>query len=750
MYYLLVAVVVAALFFYFGLGLSLLIVPAAWRRYTLLLAPTIGFCLMTMVGWRCYVRDIRGTDIYAPVCLVVATVALAVAVGREWRRGATREPWWSGDFVAPLVVGVFGFLLTSVPLLLSSNDLTSYSFGNSDIADSAAISSYLKHYDRYSQTGFLGQTPILQDLANRAIFGGSLATAVPASLLRLETYQLQTMSVHLFFLFSVLVMYVVARELFRYEHTGATILCALYAVSPLMFWTVCQGYQGQVVTMGVALLLMLVHAQAVRADRLRAIWRYLPLAVTLNWGFNLSYPHMVLFAQAPVLGYACLTCLRTRSPGPMVRYFCLSLVVAAVVYRMSPYRAECLVNYLVYMGGVKAGWFIPWLTPDRYLGLLPYGNLARVLPTGLQVAISLPLLGVCVWGLAQTFRDDRDAFCFATSLLLVVGSGYFLLAIQESEGGRLGGYKSYKFISFFLPAMLLASWTLFRRIPNWRAAVRSPAWLGLIVVLFGANLGSDSILAAREIPNALIVDQNLAEVGKLSQDERVDSLNLLERRYWDVLWLNNFLIDKRLDFLATSYSGREASPLRGNWDLIPRRTFWDQAAFVHWNLASNLGAWVDVAGGMTLNDRYLLARRHRLENAPGESSAWSVQRGGGWIAMDQSSVAFNPFVGRGTLIVRVPANVSARFRALFRRGPTAKRLLISLNGYQLADCGHHEYCWIDNLPLRAGDNVLELTPVVESVTSGDTPQSFTFTALDLFVPELGATTLASRPAGAID
>jgi hypothetical protein len=746
MTYLIVSAGVALVFWFLGLGLSLIIVPVRWRRYVLLIAPTVGYCLLTLIGWRCYVANLRGTDAYAIWCIAAGAIVLAIAIWRERRRLEPTDSIVSRELVAPLVVSLIAFLLTSAPLLSLTDRLTSYSFGNSDIADSAAISTYLQKHNREDQSGFLGQTPILQDLAAKAIFGGCLATAFPASLLHLETYQLQSMSVHLHFMFSVLVMYVVARELLRYEHVGATIVCLLYAVSPVMFFTVCEGYQGQLVAMGVALLILLVHAEASRALSWSEIWRYLPLAILLNWGLSLSYPHMTLFAQAPVLGYVGLTCLRTRSLASAGRYLVLALVVTAVVYRMSVWRAECIIAYMQAMGSVKAGWFVPWMTLDRCLGFLPMGTLAEVLPTGQRAVVSLLFAATILWGLIKTFRHDPDAGCFAVATLTTVCSGCFLLALQEQEAGRLGGYKNYKFISFFLPVFLLASWTVLRQLQDWRSVVRSPAWVAALALILGVNLYSDRVLARGSMPHAQTVEENMAEVRLLSRATQVRSINLLSDRFWESMWLSNFLIDKRISYLSGSYSGRTASPLNGEWDLVPRRTIWDQGSFVHWKVVGDGVDLVNASHGIEINDRYTLVRRHALTTSQREMLALSVSLESGWKTTEHGCLAMNSWIGPARLLLRVPSDVLVRFRAVYRREPASPKLFVYLNEYEVGELAQQDHSTIDRLSLRTGDNILEFRPSPATDATGEAPQGFTFSALDFFMsaPATTATAIASR------
>jgi hypothetical protein len=325
--------------------------------------------------------------------------------------------------------------------------------------------------------------------------------------------------------------------------------------------------------------------------------------------------------------------------------------------------------------------------------------------------------------------------------LVVVWSGYLLLAWQEQHGGQLGGYKSYKFISFFLPALLLSSWLLFRRLSSWRGLARSGAWTALAGLLIGANLAGDRAMAVAHVPSARVVEGNLAGIRAISQDRRIAAINLMDNRVWDLMWMNNFLIDKRLAFLTSGYSGRSASPLDAPWDLIPRDMGWGQGVIVHWNLATDQVDLVDIAAGWALNDGYLVAARRRLRVLPDD---FLVRRGARWMPCGAGQFAMDPAQGSGTLIVRAPPQRTIRFRAAYRREPWAKALSVTLNGYRVASCAHPEFCWIDDLPVRTGDNVLELTVVSQGGAVPDDKPAFIFSALDVFAVDSRPVATASH------
>ena len=169
--------------------------------------------------------------------------------------------------------------------------------------------------------------------------------------------------------------------------------------------------------------------------------------------------------------------------------------------------------------------------------------------------------------------------------------------------------------------------------------------MAALVAILGANLYSDQILARNCIANVRIVDENLAEVRVLAAARQVRSINLLTDHFWDQMWLSNFLIDKHIDYMASAYAGRGASPLNAAWDLVPKQSFWDRGPFVHWKAVDDRVDLVDGSRGIEINSRYRLARRHELSPSLRNGLSLSVRHDGGWKTNEQGQLAIDPSAG---------------------------------------------------------------------------------------------------------
>ena len=147
----------------------------------------------------------------------------------------------------PLLIGLVAFGLVSAPFWTTIGEPTSLSIGNRDIAGSAGAATYLKEHSRSDQIGFLGQSDAYKWVVEMEIFGGPFASAFLSSLLGLETYQIQSLHINLFFLFAVLATYILTRTAYGYRQPGAILVTAAFAFNPIMVYVALHGFQGQIV-----------------------------------------------------------------------------------------------------------------------------------------------------------------------------------------------------------------------------------------------------------------------------------------------------------------------------------------------------------------------------------------------------------------------------------------------------------------------------------------------------------------------
>jgi hypothetical protein len=233
------------------------------------------------------------------------------------------------------------------------------------------------------------------------------------------------MSLHIFFLFSIFLVYALARDWFRYNRHAAIGITALYGLSPVMYYTIYHGYQGQMIATGLALCMFLVHFEAIsNCQKISHYYTYFPLAVLLNWGVSLTYPQMLSFIYAPIAVYLLLVASYKRSRSLALRWIYFVLITLVITFILSPDRAKVLVSSLILKSRANFGWFIPWISPDTFFGLTTMKNFSLQSHTGpMRYILSTPLIIIMALGFVNTYKADGKLFLLAGSSVFVIVIG---------------------------------------------------------------------------------------------------------------------------------------------------------------------------------------------------------------------------------------------------------------------------------------------------------------------------------------
>lgn len=563
MKYLLYSSLFIFLYFYLGMGVTILFTPKNLKRYALLLSPLVGYCYLTLIGWYCYILNLSGTDTYGLIIIFPPIIFLYLGLKKAKAKVFESKRLFYTEFIAPLIVGIFCFSLISLPFYTNLNGLTSIAIGNNDIASYASNATYLKEFPRSSTVGALEQLGFKSTV--EPVFGAFLSTAFPSSLFSLETYQIQNLSISVFFLFSILLVFVLARKLFGYDPYPAIAAAVLYGLNPIMYYTVYQGFQSQVIATGLALCVFLLYFHALNdCKAVSDYYSYLPLAILFNWGISLTYPHMLIFIYAPLVAYLLLISIHNRSISLALRWASFVMVVFLVSFVLSPHRGRLLVSYLFLMAKVDAGWYMPWFSPDIVFGI-PLNEI--YLHSGFErTVVSIPLVFFIILGFFNIHKTEWRPILFAGSSLSVILVGYTLLSYMGKAEVGWGGYKSYKFLSFFLPLMILSSLNLFSKIQLTSINRMSYLLTFILTILIGLNVLSAYKNSSAVKKNHREVSRDVADLKKIQKDPLVTSINILETDWWDIMWEANFLMRKKLYFKTPTYYS--ASNLDGEWDLV--------------------------------------------------------------------------------------------------------------------------------------------------------------------------------------
>lgn len=550
-----------------GLGFTILLLPESLRRYTLILAPWIGYCYVGLACWPVFYYGGQIGRHTARVILIAPVLCLIIELIRK--RGAKlRRTIMYVPTLRALAVAGAGFVVLSIPFFWTAGGLTTVSLGNNDIASYAAVSRFLSEFTRHSTEGFVGQMAVsplpLEWAAKDFYFGPTVFVAFAGRLLGLMPHQDLSLCVFLVSALGAAVIFILLYETFQLGVSGALFGVAFVAFHPMIQFIAFEGFFAQVVGTGLALLIFwtntrLLDKNSARFDKAR-LWLLLTL---FTCGLLLSYPHMLVFVWFFVALYSIILAFFERSLHG-IRICAVANILAVLATAMiCPQRIGPFFEVFKMYGSADLGWFIPWMAPDYLVGLM-YKN-PLIDPTvwrmhsGLSVFVALLYLFAMYIAYCNGFRR-----IVALGLACVaVYAGCFLLAMMGRKDGVLGGYKSFKLVSFFLPlfgaAIVSLSAVVKARYRRIDLAIKS---IVVTAVIMGYAMADNVMLRPALF---LRVEPEYESLRGLERAKSVGSINVLGGAFWPTMWTAYFLMHKKLYLEHQSYYA--TSDLVGEYDL---------------------------------------------------------------------------------------------------------------------------------------------------------------------------------------
>jgi lipoprotein signal peptidase len=678
------------LFTVLGLGATLILIPARLSRYVLIFAPLIGLCVVSWLGWQSLWLGFAGTNASAAIISIIACSLLLVPLFRMKSRVAIPDSF-NREMLIALGIALCGAVALSIPAIVEPH-LTTVSAGNNDVASYALTERFLMLHSIREHPGNIGEYLDVARHLTSTVFGVFFSTAMAGSLLGLETYQLQNVSVSAFVLWGGLVLYVLARELFKFRAISSLILLAGFSFSELVIYLALHGFKAQLAAMALAgsiycwMVPMLGRDCAPTAHELVG-------AMLLTWGLAAAYPHMPPFVFVPLALYSVALAFEAKSVRRL-RWPALSAAaVLAGAAALSPFMAQNMYRYAVLMKDVTAGWFLPWVSPTALLGVTGTSAFSHF-RWPLETLLALLAAAVILAGLVVTRRRERDVFLVAVSFVAVIGGAYGYLVISGRNESGLGGYKSFKLLTFFAP-VLWCSALLVLREPHPRPLVRWSQGV-LAVALVAGNLIAGGRLIKSVTANHASVSRPLAGLLKLEADPRITSINIVTPSFWESMWESTFLFHKPLYHRLTTYY--PAQPLRGEWTL--------EDGFDGILKLEPCQRGQDIR----VNERFFVSPN----GIPGVSASWDR----GW----HDSERTHRWTAEQVASIRIRSRSRGRITITMAYSPLNdhNQIAARLNGERLADCSRLHRCQMD-ARLEEGDNLLDLVSTLapERPDNGD-------------------------------
>jgi hypothetical protein len=685
-----------------GLPVCLLALPASLRRHSLLFAPLLGLCFFVFVSYYLFRLNIGGTDAYAHALFAIPVVALAALCA--WRKNARIEllAAFNRESLGVLGLMVFGLVVIAAPFFtVSSGRALAMAMSNLDIAELAVVSRFLQEFPPDAKEGFLGQTGHLVWTCRDVWFGPSAIVAIAGSLVHAAPFQLQTIVMSVVAVQAVGFVYLLARLALQFRPFGAAVIACLYAINPVVLFTIWQSFGGQMFAMALMLALFLVQISSFEVAPTDASqsWRYLLTSILLLSGILLSYHFMVLISGMLLGAYALVRLVFSRQWTAMAGPILLLGAAYALCALLNPLRVKALVASLGMLTG-NNGWFIPWLSPDVIGG----ANAATLfVATGdlndrlfWAVSAGLALLPA-TWHIVRQQRA-LAARSFALGLALPTVLIGFTFAYLDAQGGTWGGYRSFKITASFSSLTLLTASIAFAG-----SSLRQGqpmALLGTLLAGATAVISAQSSLTLAQFTrdHAFLPVPEIQAVQEIESMPGITGINIMDADNFSLLWTNYFTLKVRQTYQRFPYGGRPVGILAEGFTLAKQMSMARAAGYTQdifavettdLSVVRPLGPWYSLYEAKTGSDVTVTPAEGWWPAEP--THRWSGSKG------NISSVYIDSRSNNTPMILE----------ATFMDLPDGKFVSAFLNGEKLSLLQDKSHLKTEIFHLKSGRNILE-------------------------------------------
>jgi hypothetical protein len=563
------AYALAALLFLYalGLGFTLLVLPAEFRQYSLVVAPWVGYCYGTLTFWEVYEFGGRVSSHTAQLVLLPPLLCLAGVLFTKGFTRTLRAILDSRKVMGSLAIAGAVFVFLSIPLLRYTNGLTTVSLFNYDVANYATVSRFLTEFTRTSSVGFVGQgIQSFNQFTVDGYFGPASSAAFLGVYLGVMPDQDTTLCINLFGALGSANLFLFLSDTLKVRAKFAFLGAVLFGFHPAFQYLALQGFFAQIVATGLAVLIIWVNATLIEAaGRTRYLARYFILLACFTSGLLLTYQHMLPFVWIFAGVYSVVLALHKRTARPIWISVIGHLAAFAVAAALSPARAIAFLPFFKRIAGLPAGWPMPFFTPDYLAGVSYQNSPFMIEDPQLHLIAAIAVGAIAFFWLLIAFRNARETTVAVWIGCAVIYTGTIILGLH-GENGQIGGYKSFKFATFFLPFFAAAAACLFDTVPRaWSRLSLALKILVLISLSFGYCQADARLLEAMRAKGQWVQPQ-YRDLLSVDDDNRVQSVNILGPNGWENMWATYFLMHKEAYCEGPAYW--VAANLYGTYDLM--------------------------------------------------------------------------------------------------------------------------------------------------------------------------------------
>lgn len=465
-----------------------------------------------------------------------------------------------------------------------SNTIT---LGNNDILDYASTSKYLmtssfshpqvlSPFDHIppSSSGDTQEPRLRFPYAlQKNYFSAYLSTAIPSSLFALETYQIQNLTLYLFFLFIIPLIFLISFEIFNYSKNMALFIALLVGLNFNLLYLVYEGFLGQIIGMGLfSCLVLTMFYPLITYEKFSGFLPYLPLNVVFFYGLCMSYEPLIPFIFIVLFIFLFIYTLKYPSKTKLLHSCSFILLTVFFTFIISPFTFIDRMHHMFLLSKTSGGLDLPFLYPDGIFGINVFSLLSRSTPEIITGALSVAAAIAVIFSFYRMYKEKYQVFCLACSCLALIFMVYSYYSIQEALSPSFSGdgYKAYKILTYFIPILIISALyygkdlRLSRIIREYDA--KKIFFCGVVFLLIAGNICSAGVMIFTATHQSKKIDEGIIDLDKIHSFSNVSSINIEENAHWTQMWIYYFLMGNQPIYLKYS-TYWNATPLEGEWTL---------------------------------------------------------------------------------------------------------------------------------------------------------------------------------------
>lgn len=540
---------ITVLLYFVGYGLTALFIPKNLKNDSIWIVPWVGTILISLVGITLSLAKIPMQ--YASIIILVLSVFFIIVsfIKNKFIFYFTKEYLIiSMLIICGLVVNLFvlfnkvGFpstisMLNTDPIIYSytADFLVNHTLYDGNIS--------LPFDNYYASTGTL--------IHSAYRWGTPIILSFFISILKVESYEIFTVLITLYFVFTFPLVYILAKLLTGKKNYFLLLLIFItYCLNSTLLYILYNAFFGQIIFNGLFVwITIIIFTRILYREQNKSLFNLSNFILAISLASTAAiYSDGLLLIISPFIIWALAYLIINKSYSAL--FFVLHIGLLVLLIQPIPIFLAVKHNFDLFLGSLQntpPGWeYVRFATPLEMSG---FYNLYyyKKLPLIINLLISLPIIYICLLGF---IKAKGKLFLTAILFTFILLCTIFLLKNNFFLYLRTVTYTLFIFSILFCIGFI----SIFSLLKN------SYIKIAVIIVIVFLSLRSADRTVRRFYWHTQVIDKSIVSLKDLNNDPKIKEpffmpeIYLGEGNFWTKLWQEYMLKDKKIIHLG-NYQG---------------------------------------------------------------------------------------------------------------------------------------------------------------------------------------------------